>query len=36
VLTPDRWLAEFEQHAFPDDVKHKILLTNAQRLFHLA
>ena len=35
VLTPDRWLDEFEQHAFPDEVKHKILLTNAQRLFNL-
>ena len=36
VLTPDRWLDEFEQHAFPDEVKHKILLTNAQRLFNLS
>ena len=35
VLTPDRWLDEFEQYAFPDEVKHKILLTNAQRLFNL-
>ena len=35
VLTPERWLEEFDQHSFPDDVKHKILLTNAQRLFEL-
>jgi uncharacterized protein len=36
VVTPERWLEEFEQHAFPEDVKQKILLTNAQRLFDLA
>jgi predicted TIM-barrel fold metal-dependent hydrolase len=32
-LKPDRWMAEFEQLPVKDDVREKILLTNAQRLF---
>jgi predicted TIM-barrel fold metal-dependent hydrolase len=36
VLTPDRWLAEFEAHQFPPEVREKILLRNAQKLFGIS
>jgi len=32
VITPERWLRDFEQAAFRDDVRPKILLENAARL----
>jgi predicted TIM-barrel fold metal-dependent hydrolase len=33
VITPQRWLDEFDQLGLPDAVREKILLSNAQRLF---
>jgi uncharacterized protein len=36
MITPDRWLAEFEQAAFRDEVRPKILKENAARLLGLA
>jgi predicted TIM-barrel fold metal-dependent hydrolase len=35
VLTPQRWLEEFEHYAFPEEIKEKILVRNAQQLFNL-
>ena len=35
VLTPDRWLADFEKVAFKDDVRPLILKENACKLFGL-
>jgi predicted TIM-barrel fold metal-dependent hydrolase len=35
VFTPDRWLRDWEQVAFRDEVRPKILLENAKRLFKL-
>jgi predicted TIM-barrel fold metal-dependent hydrolase len=32
VMTPERWLADFEQAAFRDEVRPKILLENARKL----
>lgn len=32
-LKPDRWMAEFEQLQVKDEVREKVLLTNASRLF---
>jgi uncharacterized protein len=34
-LTPERWLADFEKISMKPEVKEKILLKNAQRLFGL-
>ena len=36
MLTPDRWMADFEKVAFKDDVRPLILKDNAARLFGLA
>ena len=36
MLTPDRWLADFEKVAFKDEVRPLILKENAVRLFGLA
>jgi predicted TIM-barrel fold metal-dependent hydrolase len=36
LLTPDRWLADFEKIGIRDDVRPLILKTNAVRLFGLA
>jgi uncharacterized protein len=36
MITPDRWLADFEQAAFRDEVRPKILKENAARLLGLA
>jgi uncharacterized protein len=36
LLTPDRWLADFEKVAFKDEVRPLILKENAVRLFGLA
>ncbi len=36
MLTPDRWLADFEKAAFRDEVRPLILKENAIRLFGLA
>jgi predicted TIM-barrel fold metal-dependent hydrolase len=36
LLTPDRWLADFEKIAIKDDVRPLILKENAMRLFGLA
>jgi hypothetical protein len=35
LLTPDRWLADFEKVAFKDDVRPLILKENACKLFGL-
>ena len=35
LLTPDRWLADFEQVPFKDDVRPLILKHNAARLLGL-
>ena len=35
LLTPDRWLADFEKAGFKDDVRPLILKENAIRLFGL-
>lgn len=35
VIMPERWLNDFEQAGFRDDVKEKILLTNAAKLLGL-
>ncbi|PWU21902.1 MAG: 4-hydroxyphenyl-beta-ketoacyl-CoA hydrolase [Candidatus Rokuibacteriota bacterium] len=35
MITPDRWLADFEQAAFKDDVRPLILKENAARLLKL-
>jgi predicted TIM-barrel fold metal-dependent hydrolase len=35
VLTPERWLADFEQAPFRDEVRPKILLENAKKLLNL-
>jgi hypothetical protein len=35
AITPERWLAEFEQLPFKPEVRQKILLDNAKRLFNL-
>jgi uncharacterized protein len=35
VITPERWLADFEQAGFKDDVRPKILLENARKLLNL-
>jgi hypothetical protein len=35
VITPERWLAEFDQLPFDDAVRRKILLDNAKALFGL-
>jgi predicted TIM-barrel fold metal-dependent hydrolase len=35
AITPDRWLRDFEQAAFTDEVRPKILLENAQALLKL-
>jgi predicted TIM-barrel fold metal-dependent hydrolase len=35
VFTPDRWLRDWEEVAFRDEVRPKILLENAKRLFNL-
>jgi predicted TIM-barrel fold metal-dependent hydrolase len=36
LITPDRWLADFEQAAFKDDVRPLVLKENAARLLGLA
>lgn len=36
MITPDRWLADFEQAPFRDEVRPKILKANAARLLGLA
>jgi uncharacterized protein len=36
LITPDRWLADFEKAPFKDDVRPLILKDNAARLFGLA
>lgn len=36
LITPDRWLADFEQAAFKDEVRPLILKENAARLLALA
>jgi predicted TIM-barrel fold metal-dependent hydrolase len=36
VLTPDRWLADFEKIAIKPDIRPKILKDNALRLLGLA
>ena len=35
LITPDRWLADFEKLPIKDDVREKILKTNAVRLLGL-
>jgi predicted TIM-barrel fold metal-dependent hydrolase len=35
VIMPERWLADFEQAGFKDDVRQKILLDNAKKLLNL-
>jgi uncharacterized protein len=35
VITPERWIAEFSDLPFDDDVRQKILLGNAEALFGL-
>ena len=35
VMTPERWLGDFEQAAFRDEVRPKILLENAKKLLGL-
>jgi predicted TIM-barrel fold metal-dependent hydrolase len=35
VLTPERWLAEFAELPFKEEVRQKILLDNAKKLFGL-
>ncbi len=35
LITPDRWLADFEQAAFKDDVRPLVLKENAARLLRL-
>jgi predicted TIM-barrel fold metal-dependent hydrolase len=35
VITPERWLADFEKAPFSDDVRAKILLENAKKLLQL-
>jgi len=35
VITPERWLSDFEQAGFRDDVKQKILFENARKLLNL-
>jgi uncharacterized protein len=35
AVTPERWLAEFEELPFKDEVRPKILLDNARQLFGL-
>ncbi len=36
LITPDRWLADFEQAPFRDEVRPLILKENAARLLGLA
>ena len=36
LITPDRWLKDFEEAGFKDDVKPLILKENAKRLLKLA
>jgi predicted TIM-barrel fold metal-dependent hydrolase len=36
AFTPERWLRDFEQAPFRDDVRPKILLENAQRLLGIS
>jgi len=36
MLTPDRWLADFEKVGFKDEVRPLILKENAVRLFKLS
>jgi len=35
LLTPDRWMADFEKVAFKDEVRPLILKENAVKLFGL-
>jgi predicted TIM-barrel fold metal-dependent hydrolase len=35
ALTPERWLSDFEQAAFRDEIRPKILLENAKRVLRL-
>jgi uncharacterized protein len=35
LLTPARWLRDFEQAPFKDEVRPKILLENARRLLRI-
>jgi predicted TIM-barrel fold metal-dependent hydrolase len=35
LLTPDRWMADFEKNAIRDEVRPLILKENAHRLFGL-
>ena len=35
VITPERWLADFEKAGFRDEVRPKILLENARKLLSL-
>jgi len=35
-LTPERWIADFEQAGFKPEVREKILLNNAKRLLNLS
>jgi hypothetical protein len=32
VISPERWLRDFEGLDFPDDVRRKVLLENAAKL----
>jgi predicted TIM-barrel fold metal-dependent hydrolase len=36
VITPDRWLAEFEELPIKPEVRTKILLENAKKLFGIS
>ncbi len=36
MITPDRWLSDFEQADFKDDVRPLILKDNAARLLGLS
>lgn len=35
LFSPDRWMEEFDEYGFPDDVKQKIYLDNAKRVFKI-
>jgi uncharacterized protein len=36
LITPDRWMADFEEAGFKDSVKPLVLKRNAMRLLNLA
>jgi len=35
AITPERWISEFNELSFKPEVRRKILLDNARRLFKL-